>query len=138
MVKNDKISFFGLPLSWFERDDSKRLWKRWLKITAMTPDGLLDLYEDARAGDEPSHEVMCELIRWHHHKHVEMPPPLATYDMQVVRAASNPEIQAPPAERGKRGSPPSGAISRSSGWSARSGGNSGSSRIAANCRIGSA
>lgn len=60
MVKNDKISFFGLPLSWFERDDSRRWWKQWLKITAMTPDGMLDLYEAARAGDGPSHEVLCD------------------------------------------------------------------------------
>jgi hypothetical protein len=105
MVKNDKISFFGLPLSWFERDDSRRWWKQWLKITAMTPDGMLDLYEAARAGDGPSHEVLCELIRWHHHNRAEMPPVLATYDMQVVRAASDPKIQAPPRKRGPKGKP---------------------------------
>ena len=60
MVRDEKISFFDIPLSWFNRPDSVRWWKQWLRITAETPGGLLDLYDDARDGDQMSHEVLCD------------------------------------------------------------------------------
>jgi hypothetical protein len=95
MVLDDKVRFLGQPVSWFEREDSRQFWKRFLKITATSPDGLLDLYENARDNDELSHEVMCELINEHHHSHTKMPAPLETYDMQVVRAAGDPSLRKP-------------------------------------------
>jgi hypothetical protein len=91
MVRDETISFFGLPLSLVEKEDSRLLWKRWLKFTATTPDGLLDLYDDALAAEELAHEAMCELINEYRHNRRDLPPPLETYDMQVVRAAAKPE-----------------------------------------------
>lgn len=108
MVRDEKISFFDIPLSWFNRPDSVRWWKQWLRITARTPGGLIDLCDDALAGDRLAHEVACDLIGEFKHARAELPYALEVYNMRIVRdAAGDPEGRPEPRRgRPKGGSPP--------------------------------
>jgi len=90
MIRDEKISWWGLPLSWFEKSDSRQGVKQWLKNMAVDPYRLIDLDHLARAGWGLAHEVMCELIVEHQHNNMEMPPALKTYNQLVARASGDP------------------------------------------------
>jgi hypothetical protein len=90
MIRDEKISWLGLPLSWFEKSDRRQGVKQWLKMNmAADPNRLLDLDQLARAGWGLAHEVMCELIVEYQHNNIEMPPALKTYNQLVARAAGD-------------------------------------------------
>jgi hypothetical protein len=91
MIRDEKISWWDLPLSWFETSDSRRLAKVWLRTMAKHPHGLMDITNLGRIGWGLAHEVVCELIVEHQHNNRDMPPPLATYNMELARAAGDPQ-----------------------------------------------
>src|SRR5262245_11687953 len=63
MILEGKILFFGIPLSFFDPDDGRRLTITILKRIAADPIGLVDVHNLARfARWRLAHEAMCELI----------------------------------------------------------------------------
>ena len=91
MIRDEQVSFMGLPLSFFDKADTRQMWKQWLRITAQDPGGLLDLCNDGRGGDAIAHEVCCDLILEYRTARTPLPPQLEVYDMEIVHAARDPE-----------------------------------------------
>jgi hypothetical protein len=101
MVQAEKVSFMGLRLSWFEKADSRSVWKQWLKLSARDPIALIDLCNEARAGDGLARQALSELILDYRHQHADLPPALAGYEADLIREAGDPEHHAP-GIRGRR------------------------------------
>jgi hypothetical protein len=78
------VSYFGLPLFWFEKPDSQRLVRQFMKEMAQTPQGMMDLCNLARTGWSLADEAARELIQDHSHRREDMPPTLAAYNMEIV------------------------------------------------------
>ena len=85
MIRDEKIAWGPLKLSWFEKSDGHRWGKMWLKIIAAEPsgDGLVNIAELARAGWGLAHEAMCDMIREHLHNNKQMSPTLAAYSILI-------------------------------------------------------
>jgi hypothetical protein len=86
MVRDEKISFCGLRLSWFEKPDSQRF-AGWLaKQMAQTPQGMTDLCNLARVGWGLADEAARELIQDYKHRrrYEDMPPSLLAYDQEIT------------------------------------------------------
>ena len=88
-IRDEKIEWFGLKLSWFEKPDGRRLAKEWIWRLAADPDGygLIDVCNYARAGWGLAHEVLCDLLVQYGHTRVPLPVPLDAYDKEIVKAS---------------------------------------------------
>jgi hypothetical protein len=86
MVRDEKISFCGLRLSWFEKPDSQRFAGWIAKQMAQTPQGMTDLCNLARAGWGLADEAARELIQDYKHRrrYEDMPPSLLAYDQEIT------------------------------------------------------
>ena len=89
-ISDGKIMFFGVPLSWFDPADGRGLAITILKRIAADPVGLIDVCNLGRVGWVLAHEALCELIIEYQHGSKPMPPPLATYNEEIVLGAIDP------------------------------------------------
>src|SRR5262245_45988609 len=83
-IRDEKVEFFGLPLSWFEKSDSRRMVCQFMKDMATQPLAMMDLANLARAGWDLADGALRELIIEYQHRNEPMPPPLAAYAMEVA------------------------------------------------------
>ena len=83
-IRDEKISFFGLPLSWFEKAESRRFVLEFMKQGAKHPSGfaMMDLANYASAGWDLADDALRELYIEYEHRNEPMPPPLRTYIME--------------------------------------------------------
>src|SRR5262249_35828221 len=83
-IRDEKIPFFGLPLSWFQKSESRRFVLEFMKQAAKHPSGLgmMDLANYARAGWDLADDALRELYIEHEHRNESMPPPLRSYIME--------------------------------------------------------
>jgi hypothetical protein len=84
MVRDEKITFFGLELSWFEKTDCRALVREMMKRGAQQPLAMMDLANMARAGWDLADEAMRELIIEYQHNKLDMPPTLEAYNMEIT------------------------------------------------------
>jgi hypothetical protein len=85
MIRDDKITFFGLPLSWFDKEDNRRFVREQIKSFAMSsPMAMVDVAKLGSAGWDVADDALRELIIEHHHRSEPMPPPLTTYSMEIA------------------------------------------------------
>ena len=84
-IRDEKISWCGLRLSWFAKPDNRRAAMQFIKTAAMSaPLAMIDLVNAARCGFDLAYDVACELILEHKHRRNEMPPSLAAFDMELT------------------------------------------------------
>jgi hypothetical protein len=84
MIRDEKIRFFGLELSWLAKADNRRLAVQMMKNGAARPLFLMDLCNLARAGWPIADEALRELIVEYQSRGEPMPTPLAAYTMEIA------------------------------------------------------
>jgi hypothetical protein len=89
MVRDEKITFFGLELSWFKKEHSREMVRQMMKDLALSPRGMMDVANLARAGWDLADETLREMIIDYSHRREEMPPTLIAYNMEVVACRSH-------------------------------------------------
>lgn len=84
-VRDEKVQFFGLALSWFAKADNERLAIQVFKEASRWPEGMMDVANLARVGEPIAKQACRELILEYAHRNEAMPPPLHTYNMEIIR-----------------------------------------------------
>jgi hypothetical protein len=84
-IREEKIEWFGVPLSWFDKPDNRRAAMEFMKKAAKdTPLAMIDLVNVARAGGDLAYDAARELILEYQHDCVEMPPSLTAFNMELI------------------------------------------------------
>nr|WP_224741164.1 hypothetical protein [Bradyrhizobium sp. 2S1]MCK7667573.1 hypothetical protein [Bradyrhizobium sp. 2S1] len=83
-VREERVSFCGMQLSWFEKSESQRFARERMKEMACSELGMMDLCNLARAGWGLADEAARELILRYKHRKEDMPPTLEAYNMEIV------------------------------------------------------